>query len=89
MKRIAILVRAAAALAFVFALSPTTQAAQCTGWEFGDARVALCATSYSVSQSAGSVTLAVKRGGVGTSAISVGYATANGTAIAEIGRAHV
>ena len=84
MKRIAILVRAALALVFALALTPAAQAAtsSCTGWEFGNPRVALCASTYSVSQSAGTVSVIVKRGGVGTSAISVGYTTANGTAIA-------
>jgi endoglucanase len=92
LKGIAILGRAAAAaLTFALAFSSsaqsaaesTTQAAQptCEGWEFGNPRVAVCASSYPVSQSAGSVSVVVKRGGVGTSAISVGYATSNGTAV--------
>jgi hypothetical protein len=62
-----------------------TQDAQqrtCWGWEFGNPRVALCASSFSVSQAAGSVNLIVKRGGTATTAISVAYATQNGTAIA-------
>jgi len=44
--------------------------------------VAFCASTYSVSQSAGSVSVIVKRGGTATTAISVDYATASGTAIA-------
>jgi hypothetical protein len=52
------------------------------GWEFGDPRVALCASSYSVSQAAGSVSLIIKRGGTAATAISVDYATMNGTAVA-------
>jgi len=116
MKRTAIFVRAAASLAFAFALSScggssagtaasvaaapaatqaTSAAAQiaedasqdaqqrgCWGWKFGDPRVALCASSYSASQAAGSVSVIVKRGGTATTAISVNYATLNGTAIA-------
>jgi hypothetical protein len=87
----AILVRVAAALSFALALSSTAQsttesttAAQpvCTGWEFGSPRMAFCASTYSVSQSAGSVSVIVKRGGTAATAISVDYATANGTAIA-------
>jgi hypothetical protein len=54
----------------------------CYGWEFGTPRVALCAASYTVSQAAGSVSVIVKRGGTATTAISVRFATANGTAIA-------
>jgi Calx-beta domain-containing protein len=54
----------------------------CRGWEFGTPRVALCASSYTVSQAAGSVSVIVKRGGTATTAISVDYVTANGTAIA-------
>jgi hypothetical protein len=54
----------------------------CVGWKSGTPRVALCASSYSVSQAAGSVSVIVKRGGTATTAISVAYATANGTAIA-------
>jgi hypothetical protein len=116
LKETAILVRAAAALAFALALSScggssadtpasapaatpsalaATAAAQsttdatedaqqrgCRGWEFGTPRVAVCAANYSVSQAAGSVNLIVKRGGTSTTAISVAYATANGSAIA-------
>jgi hypothetical protein len=88
----AILVRVAAALSFALALSSTaqsatestTEAAQptCSGWEFGSPRMAFCASTYAVSQSAGLVSVIVKRGGTATTAISVDYATANGTAIA-------
>jgi endoglucanase len=87
-----ILVRAAAAaLTLALAFSSSAQSATesatatqpaCQGWEFGNPRVAVCESSYPVSQSAGSVSVIVKRGGTGTSAISVDYTTANGTAAA-------
>jgi Calx-beta domain len=84
---------ALAAAAATPATSPTTQSTAesttqdaqqrgCWGWEFGNPRVALCASSYTVTQSAGSVSVVVKRGGTATTAISVDYATSNGTAIA-------
>lgn len=62
--------------------SEDAQQRGCRGWEFGTPRVAFCASGYSVSQAAGSVSVIVKRGGTATTAISVSYATADGTAIA-------
>jgi hypothetical protein len=44
--------------------------------------LALSAATYSVNQSAGSVTLTVNRSGQSTGAVSIAYATANGTAMA-------
>ncbi len=59
-----------------------SQRRPCWSRRWGSAQVSLCSSHYSVSQAAGSVTLTVTRSGNDDSAISVGYATANGTAIA-------
>ena len=48
----------------------------------GASTLALSASSYSVAQSAGALTVTVNRTGSSTAATSVSYATANGTAIA-------
>lgn len=48
----------------------------------GNGAIALSASAYSISESGGSVVLTVSRTGALTGAVSVAYATANGTATA-------
>jgi Calx-beta domain len=48
----------------------------------GTPRVSLCASTYSASEASGSVSLIVSRSGAATAAVSVDYATSNGTASA-------
>ena len=54
----------------------------CWAQQSGSANIALCASNYSASQAAGTVSLVAVRGGAATAAVSVDYATANGTAVA-------
>jgi hypothetical protein len=79
-----------AAAAVAAATAPTAQSATPTpiedlqhrhcGSGQGNSQISLCASAYSASQASGSVSLKVMRGGVATAAISIDYATSNGTA---------
>jgi hypothetical protein len=53
----------------------------CAAQSQANSNVALCASTYSASQASGSVSLTVVRGATATAAVSVNYATANGTAV--------
>jgi Calx-beta domain len=54
----------------------------CSYPQFGSPQTeTLCASTYSTSQTSGSVSLTVTRGGTPTGSISVEYATSNGTAV--------
>lgn len=54
----------------------------CSYQQFGSPQTTtLCASTYSTSQTSGSVSLTVTRGGTPTGTISVHYATSNGTAV--------
>jgi len=54
----------------------------CSYAQFGSPQTTtLCASTYSTSQTSGSVSLTVTRGGTPTGTISVEYATSNGTAV--------
>jgi hypothetical protein len=53
----------------------------CSTQRQGTSHISLCASNYSASQASGSVSLAVTRGGIATAAVSVDYATSDGTAI--------
>ncbi|HEX3912364.1 MAG TPA: Calx-beta domain-containing protein [Steroidobacteraceae bacterium] len=53
----------------------------CWTSHYGSANVSLCASNYSASQAAGTVSLTVMRRGAAAAAVSVDYATANGTAV--------
>ena len=57
---------------------------QCWAQRYGSPVVSLCSSNYSTSQATGSVSLTVVRGGASTAAISVDYATSNGTAASGI-----
>jgi hypothetical protein len=56
--------------------------AACGGVSSGSSGVAMAASSYTVPQGAGSVSLTVVRAGSASEAISVSYATSDGTAVA-------
>jgi Calx-beta domain len=63
-------------------VTAATSGVNSTGGSSGASVVAMAASTYTVQQSAGSVTLSVARTGSGTDAINVGYATTDGTAVA-------
>jgi len=56
----------------------------CWAQSTGNPYVALCAGDYSTSQASGTVSVMVTRGGAAASAISVDYATSNGTAVSGV-----
>src|SRR5271167_3601811 len=69
------LIRAAAAAAIALGM------AACSGASNAPSSVAMASSTYSVSQGEGSVTLSVVRTGTSIGAVSVSYATADGTAV--------
>jgi hypothetical protein len=56
----------------------------CWAQSTGSSYIALCAGDYSTSQVSGTVNISVTRGGTAASAISVDYATVNGTAVSGV-----
>jgi len=97
MMRMSRLLRAAAAAALALLLaactgvhtdtsstgtSGTTGSSGSTGTSATSESLAFAAATYSVAQSAGTLTVAVNRTGGSTGAVTVAYASANGTAVA-------